>query len=106
GVVRVKLTEDCMKRSFINRRRRGGQAAARRKRPCTNHTRLLGDGYVAWAITCSWTRLRDCSFSRNSRPFFTLTWSQGKTSSIGRLRWEYHAGSMPRSAKVCHQIWG
>ena len=30
------------------------------------------------------TKLRFCSFSKYSRPFFTLMWSHGSTSSIGR----------------------
>src|SRR5262249_35441705 len=62
--------------------------------------------HVAWAIVSSWIRLRFCSFSRNSRPFFTFTWSHGNTSVIGRLRWLYHVGSMLRSRNVFHQISG
>src|SRR4051794_40615244 len=47
--------------------------------------------HFADAITSSCTRLRVCSFSKYSRPFLTLTWSHGSTSSSGRLRCEYHA---------------
>ena len=44
-------------------------------------------GPEASAMTLSWTRLRSCSFSRYARPFFTLTWSHGSSSPIGRWRW-------------------
>src|SRR5580700_7736276 len=46
-------------------------------------------GYAsAVAITCNCTKLRFCSFSRYSRPFLTLTWSHGSTSSTARARCE------------------
>src|SRR5262249_2977390 len=65
-----------------------------------------GSPHVALAITCSCTRLRCCSFSRYSRPFLTLTWSHGNTSSIGRERCVYQSTSMPRSRNVCHHTSG
>ena len=43
------------------------------------------DLQTAPAIASSWTTERFCSLARYSRPFLTLTWSHGRTSSIGRL---------------------
>src|SRR5437867_2767005 len=50
------------------------------RRHCALAFRFCGYDSAS-AITSSWTRLRFCSFSRNSRPgFLTLTRSHGRNS--------------------------